>query len=180
MCSSDLLGVTTGSYNSSFGYNAGSSYGAASSSNVTINHAGASESNTLRIGAATGTGNQQLNAAFICGINGITVTGTAVLVSASDQLGVAISSRKFKDNITDMGSQSEALHKLRPVSFTYKQSEQLRYGLIAEEVAEIYPNLVVYDKQGDPQTVMYHELPALLLNEIQNLKKEIELLRKGD
>jgi hypothetical protein len=147
---------------------------------VLINSSGtAAESHVLRIGAGTGTSTQQLNKAFISGIQGITVTGTAVLVSSSDQLGIAVSSRKYKDNIEDMGDKSEALYKLRPTTFTYKESTETRYGLIAEEVAEVFPNLVVYDKSGDPQTVMYHELPALLLNEIQKLKKEIDELKKG-
>lgn len=68
-----------------------------------------------------------------------------------------------------------AFEPLRSLAYT----GETRYGLIAEEVAEVYPNLVVYDKSGDPQTVMYHELPALLLNEIQKLRKEIDDLKKG-
>lgn len=80
----------TGSYNTTLGYYAGSSYGAASASNITINNVGASESNTLRIGAATGTGNQQLSSAYICGIDGVNVGSVAkVLTMASDQIGTA-------------------------------------------------------------------------------------------
>ena len=83
-------GTSSGSYNTSVGYNAGSAYGAASASNITINNVGAAESNTLRIGSATGAGAQQLSAAYICGIDGVNVGSVAKVVTmASDQLGTA-------------------------------------------------------------------------------------------
>ena len=136
------------------------------------------QNNTLHIGSGTGTGNQQLNAAYISGIQGITVTGSAVLVSSTDQLGVAVSSRRFKDNIADMRDVSSPILDLRPVTFNYKVGDDKsgQTGLIAEEVAEIMPSLVVYDKEGLPQTVKYHELPSLLLNELQKAVRRIEYL----
>ena len=169
------------SYLTLLGYQAGINYDTTEANNILINSNGVvSESNVLRIcdaaNTSTGTG---LSASYIGGITGVSVTGAAVIVSTGDQLGVTVSSRKFKDNIEDMGSASEAIYNLRPTTFTYKGSTETRYGLIAEEVAEVMPNLVVYDKSGDPQTVMYHELPALLLNEIQKLRKEIDELKKG-
>lgn len=172
-----LIGQTGGDGNTGIGFNSGNAYTTTESYNIVINSPGVvGESNVLRIGAGTGTSTQQLNKAFISGIQGITVTGTAVLVSASDQLGVAISSAKYKDNIQDMADASSPALQLRPVTFSYKGSTETRFGLIAEEVAPLLPNLVVYDKQGDPQTVMYHELPALLLNELQKALKRIEAL----
>ncbi|MGH9778791.1 MAG: tail fiber domain-containing protein, partial [Candidatus Acidiferrales bacterium] len=74
------------------------------------------------------------------------------------------------------------LLRLRPVTFRYRQtmadgSKPLQYGLIAEEVAEVMPELVVYDAEGQPQTVQYHVLPALLLNELQRQHAEVETLR---
>ena len=65
---------------------------------------------------------------------------------------------------------SSDLMKLRPVSFVYTVGDDtsIQTGLIAEEVNEVMPSLVVYDKYGDPQTVKYHDLPALLLNELRN------------
>lgn len=176
--------ITTGTGSVAIGALSGSAWTGTESYNVYLGSvvtAGAGESNTLRIGDATGTSPYQLNAAYIAGINGITVTGTAVLVSATDQLGIAVSSRRFKDNINDMGALSEGIYKLRPVSFNYNVGEDrsLQTGLIAEEVNEIMPALVVYDKSGEPQTVKYHDLPALLLNEVQKLRKELDELKRS-
>lgn len=176
-----LQHLATGNYNSCLGDSSGASYTGSESNNICINSGGtASESNVLRIGSATGSSTQQLNKAFICGIQGITVTGSAVLVSSSDQLGIAVSSARYKDNIADMNDVSSPILSLRPVTFNYKvgedQSEQT--GLIAEEVNEIMPSLVIYDKEGLPQTVKYHELPVLLLNELQKALKRIEVLEQ--
>ena len=106
------------------------------------------------------------------------MTGTAVLVSTGNQLGVAVSSRKYKENIVDMGDYSSDILKLRPVTFTLKghEDQTIQSGLIAEEVHDIFPDIMVYDKNGDPQTVQYHNLPALLLNELQKALKRIEAL----
>jgi len=171
--------LTTGSYNTCIGGATGQNYTSSESSNIQIGYntlGTVSESNVLRIGAGTGTGNGQLNVAYISGITGIAVTGAAVLVSTGNQLGVAVSSRKYKENIHDMGDVSSQILSLRPVIFNYIGSDLAQHGLIAEEVAEIIPSLVVYDNQGDPQTVKYHELPALLLNELQKAFARIEAL----
>jgi hypothetical protein len=95
-----------------------------------------------------------------------------VLIDASGQLGTASSSRRFKEDIQPLGNVSERLFGLRPVSFRYKQpyddgSKPVQYGLIAEEVAEVFPELVVYGEDGKPETVAYHVLATLLLNEVQ-------------
>jgi hypothetical protein len=95
------------------------------------------------------------------------------------QLGTISSSRRFKDEINDMGDASSDLMKLRPVTFRYKQAQEdgshpLQYGLVAEEVAEVNPGLVQFDKDGQPQTVLYHILPAMLLNELQKEHQKIE------
>ncbi len=180
--STALRQLTTGNFNIGIGVSSGAAYTGSESSNIIIS--GASdpsvngESHVLRIGNGTGSGVGNLNKAFISGIDGITVTGTAVLVSSSDQLGVAVSSRRYKENIEDMADVSSDILKLRPVTFTLKDHEDqsTQFGLIAEEVNEIMPDLIVYDKQGDPQTVQYHELPALLLNELQKAVKRIDEL----
>ena len=170
-----LGSLLTGSYNSALGYEAGVAYSGSESNNITIgaNVPGLTgESNVTRIG------NTSTDNVFITGINGVTVTGSAVLCSTSGELGTVVSSERYKENINDMGSASNDLMKLRPVTFNYKNHDgRQAYGLIAEEVAEIYPDLVVYDKSGECQSVMYHEMPALLLNEIQKLRRELNELK---
>lgn len=88
-----MLDLTTGTYNAGFGYLAGNVYTSSESNNIIINHPGIlGESNILHIGSGTGTGVQQLNASYISGINGRTVTGAPVGVSTSDQVGVLATS----------------------------------------------------------------------------------------
>jgi hypothetical protein len=87
-----------------------------------------------------------------------------------------------KDAIHDMDAATGGLLKLRPVTFRYipgheDGGERLQYGLIAEEVAEVYPELVVFDKESQPSGVRYHVLPAMLLNELQRQQREIAELR---
>jgi hypothetical protein len=180
-----LYQLVSGSYNIALGALSGGNYTGSETGNICIGYnvgGTIGESNVLRIGAGTGTGSGQINAAYISGIQTITVTGSAVLVSSSDQLGVAVSSRRFKENIREMGDDSDNLHNLRPVAFNYKSDEDknMQYGLIAEEVAEIYPELIAYDKEGKPFTVYYHVLPAMLLNEIQKLRRRIEELESQE
>jgi hypothetical protein len=95
-----------------------------------------------------------------------------VYINTNGQLGTLTSSRRFKDNIQDMGTASSKLFQLRPVTFNYKPqfddgSHLLQYGLIAEEVAKVYSDMVVYDKDGQPYTVRYQLLAPMLLNELQ-------------
>jgi hypothetical protein len=167
---------TTGSNNVGVGYQGGESL-TTGSNNIDIGAAGvAGESDIIRIGT---TGTQTKT--FIAGVDGVTtgLPGAAVLVDANGQLGTVSSSRRYKEDIQPMADASERLLKLRPVKFRYKKSDAkgekpIQYGLIAEEVAEVFPELVVPNLKGDPETVAYHILPALLLNEYQ---KEHEQLK---
>jgi hypothetical protein len=172
---SALDGLTSGNFNIAIGVSAGTNLVGSESNNIYIGNAGVSESNTIRIGTV-GTGGQ--TAAFIAGISGVNVSGAPVLVNSSGQLGVAVSSRRFKDDIADMASDSDLLMKLRPVSFYYKPeldpTHTRQYGLVAEEVAQLSPELVVFDKDGVPQTVRYHFVNAMLLNEVQKQRQLVE------
>ena len=102
------------------------------------------------------------------------VTGDAVLVSSTGQLGMMMSSARYKRDIHDMDEASSNLMKLRPVTFRYKDDPQgiKQYGLVAEEVARVYPELVSYD-HGKVESVHYLTLTAMLLNELQ--KQAVEL-----
>jgi hypothetical protein len=174
-----LLGNTTGSFNTAIGAQAGFAGIVINGDyNIYVGYAVAgpsNESNTIRIG------NGNDNRAFIAGIYGVPtgLPGTAVFVDANGQLGTVSSSARFKFDVQDMGDASSDLMKLRPVTFRYKQAQEdgshpLQYGLVAEEVAEVNPGLVQFDKDGQPQTVLYHVLPALLLNEVQKEHQKIE------
>ena len=119
---------------------------------------------------------------FAAGVNGVT-TGSAnavpVMIDSNGQLGTVNSSAKFKEDIQDMGESSSALMRLRPVTYRYKKpyadgAKPLDYGLIAEEVEEIYPDLVVRSADGAIQTVQYQKVNAMLLNEVQKEHAQIE------
>ena len=86
-----------------------------------------------------------------------------------------MSSARYKHDIRDMGEKSSALLKLRPVSFRYNNdpANTLQYGLVAEEVAKVYPELVVYGPDGKVMTVRYSMLSAMLLNELQKQNSEL-------
>ncbi len=124
---------------------------------------------------------------YIGGIYSTAVSDRIVYVGSDGHLGTLASSRRYKEEIKPMDKASEALFGLKPVTFRYKQqvdpSHKLSFGLIAEEVAKINPDLVSPDKQGKPQTVRYEAVNAMLLNEflkehatVQELKKEIAAL----
>jgi len=111
----------------------------------------------------------------IAGIKGVTTglsAASPVLVDANGQLGTIKSSARFKENIQPMANMSERLFALRPVTFRYKKADEdgskpVQFGLIAEEVAKAFPELVIYDEEGKSETVSYHLLATLLLNEFQ-------------
>ena len=142
----------------------------------------AGDSGVIRIG----TGGTQTSF-LAAGIAGVSVSNQAqVMINTSTgQLGSISSSRRYKEDIQDMSDASSGLLKLRPVTFRYQQpypdgSQPLDYGLIAEEVAEVYPGLVARGPDGQIETVQYHKLIPMLLNEVQKLEKEhgaMEVLR---
>lgn len=176
-----LQSNTSGERNCALGYNAGQSFTTTESDNILIGIGAGlvGDNNTLRIGNGTGAGDGQLNRAFIDGIRGITTgvaDAVAVLIDSAGQLGTVSSSARYKENITDMADASDAIMNLRPVAFNYKtdSSKSTVYGLIAEEVAEVMPYLAVKGAEGLPETVKYHDLPVLLLNELQKMRKTID------
>jgi len=166
-----LLNNSTGSNNIVLGANAGANL-TTGSNNIDIGSVGVGgESNTTRIGTLQ-------TRAFIKGISGSAVTGTAVVVNAAGQLGVAPSSAHFKHEIRPMGKESEAILGLKPVSFCYDQEidqEGLaQFGLVAEEVEKMNPDLVVRDDAGRPYTVRYDQVNAMLLNEFLKAHRKME------
>jgi len=160
-----LLNNTTGSNNIALGARAGSNL-TTGSNNIDIGADGSgNEANTIRIGK---TGTQQKTC--IAGISGkIVANGVGVIINPSGQLGTIQSSARFKDEVKPMDKSSEALLKLKPVTFRYKEEldpdKIPQFGLIAEEVEKVNPDLVARDAKGEPYTVRYDAVNAMLLNE---------------
>jgi hypothetical protein len=156
---------TVGSRNIALGYNAGYSL-TTGSNNIEIGNSGlAAEANTIRIGAVR----TQTNT-YIAGISGITVAGgVGVIVDTNGHLGTVVSSERFKDEIKPMDKASEAILALKPVTFRYKHELDPQgipqFGLVAEQVEKVNPDLVARDDQGKPYTVRYEAVNAMLLNE---------------
>lgn|GEM_PF-1139006 len=159
----------TGSTNIAIGNAAGTSLTGGESNDIYLANLGvAGESNTIRIG----TTNTQ-TACYVAGIFGATTAGgSTVLINAAGELGTVASSRTYKKDIQDLEYQSEKMLKLRPVSFIYKHdaSNSKQFGLIAEEVNDIYPELIVRNEKGEIYTINYLELIPLLLKHIQELE----------
>jgi Chaperone of endosialidase len=163
----------SGSYNLALGDHAG--YFTSGSNNVDIaNHGVAGENNAIRIGTV---GTQKT--AFLAGVYGTPISGAAVVVSSTGQLGVVVSSERFKTDIAPIGGTTSKLDQLRPVTFHLKSDPQgpLQYGLIAEEVAKVYPDLVIRDENGRIDGVRYDELAPMLLNEMKRQTTEIQQLK---
>jgi hypothetical protein len=167
------LSNSTGNNNIGLGFNAGVNI-RVGSSDIDIGNAGSvKDAKTIRIGV-----NGTQNETSIAGISSTQVLGDVVEVSSNGQLGIAMSSVRYKRDIRDVGSTSAGLMKLRPVSFRYKNdpSGTLQYGLVAEDVAKVYPELVTRGPDGKIQSVHYLEFTALLLNELQKQDGDIQRL----
>ena len=166
---SALSGLTGGNGNIALGIGAGSNLTNSNDAIMIGSQGTAADDNIIRIGAAQG-------ACYVAGIFGVTTSlGDAipVVIDSNGQLGTTVSSERFKENIELLPDQTEFFMQLRPVTFTYRHDKNHKnhYGLIAEEVAKIYPDLVVYDKEGQIYTVNYLDLIPLLLAQIQILEK---------
>jgi len=185
---------TTGAFNIALGTSAGQNL-TTGNRNIDIGNLGvANEGSTIRIGT---TGEQ--SATYIAGIAGQTVGagGSTCYVDNDGKLGVFLSAHRFKTDIADMATASEAILALRPVTFHYKPELDKtgipQFGLVAEEVEAINPDLVTRDKEGKVSTVRYEAVNAMLLNEflkehrknqqqeatIARLEKQIEVLAEG-
>jgi len=160
-----LLFNTSGAFNTALGFEAGSSVTTASHV-ITIGTTGANVSNSCYIGGIAG---QTVGAG-----------GSTCYVDNDGKLGVFLSARRFKTDIADMGAASEALLRLRPVTFRYKpelgSGNTPQFGLVAEEVAEVNPELVTCDAKGDLSTVRYEAVNAMLLNEFLKEHRKVEEL----
>ena len=134
----------------------------------------AAEAKTIRIG----TGGRQINT-YIAGINGVTVAGgVGVIIDSTGHLGTVTSSAQYKHQIKPMDKASEAILSLKPVTFRYKPELDPKgipqFGLVAEDVEKVNPDLVARDEQGIPYTVRYEAVNAMLLNEFLKEHRKVE------
>ena len=198
------LGRTQGDQNTGLGFFAGWNLSDDGTNNIYIGNAGpvpiGTESNTIRIGTQTATivtvGNPPFEshpmpahtATFIAGISGTAINGRPVMINANGRLGTAPSSARFKEEIKPMDKASEAILALKPVMFRYKKEVDAertpQFGLVAEQVEKVNPDLVTRDPDGKAFTVRYEAVNAMLLNEflkehrqVQEQQKEIDVLR---
>jgi hypothetical protein len=172
-----LLFNTTGNFNIAIGAYAGDNL-TTGISNIDIDNEGvAGEGGTIRIGQ-----NQFHSATYLAGIAGQTVGagGSTCYVDNDGKLGVFLSARRYKENIHPMDKVSEALYALKPVTFRYKpeydKSGTPQFGLVAEEVVEVSPDLVTHDAKGGLSTVRYEAVNAMLLNEFLKEHRKVEKL----
>jgi trimeric autotransporter adhesin len=181
-----LANITTGTNNTALGNHAGNNLTTNDSNNIDIGNnvqGVAGESNTTRIGDTS------ITATYIRGINGTVVPppATVVAINGNDLLGTIVSSKRFKQDIKPMDKASEALFSLKPVTFHYKKEIDpkgiCQFGLVAEDVDKVNPDLIVRDKEGKPYSVCYDQVNAMLLNEflkehrtVQELKEEVAAL----
>jgi hypothetical protein len=152
---------TTGRNNIALGYLAGQNL--TGNYNIAIGNDGvAGENGTVRIGDTQ-------TATYIAGISGTAVVGDTVVVDANGKLGTLTSSARFKQDIHSMDKASEAILALKPVTFRYKQEIDPKsipqFGLVAEDVEKVNPDLVARDAEGKPYTVRYEAVNAMLLSE---------------
>jgi hypothetical protein len=187
------LNTTTGQENTALGANA--LFGATGSNNIAVGSAagsfvtggnfnieigsvGGTDSNTIRLGTVG-----QQTSAYIAGIYGVTVAGgIGVIVDSNGHLGTSTSSARFKENIKPMDTASEAILSLRPVTFRYKKQLDPKaipqFGLVAEQVEKVDPDLVARDQDGKPYSVRYEAVNAMLLNEFLKAHRKIGQLER--
>jgi hypothetical protein len=169
-----LFSNTTGILNIALGWNAGRDLTTGNNNIDIFNTGEAGDDGIIRIGSTP-----LQTATYIAGISGATASGgAAVFVAADGKLGTLTSSVRFKDEIKPMDKASEAILALKPVTFRYKKEVDPKsipqFGLVAEDVEKVNPDLVVRDKEGKPYTVRYDQVNAMLLNEFLKEHKKVE------
>jgi Chaperone of endosialidase len=173
-------GITTGTGNVAIGRSA--LLNAAGSNNIAIgtnalSNTTADTNNVICIGANL-PGSFFNDRTYIANIYASFASGRQVFIDSDGQLGTAASTRRVKDDIKPMDKASEVLLSLKPVTFHYKKeidrTGTAQFGLVAEEVSEVSPDLVTRDREGKPETVRYEAVNAMLLNEFLKEHRHVQ------
>jgi Chaperone of endosialidase len=189
---------TTGDHNTAIGFDALVS-NTTGSANTAIGSAALANSTgigNIALGASSGLGVTTANNVIVIGTGGSNVVGSCfignirgvttavgdaipVVIDSHFQLGTMSSSRRFKKEIRAMDKSSEAILAFKPVTFHYTndKTDTPQFGLIAEDVAEVNPDLVVRDEKGEIYTVRYDAVNAMLLNEFLKEHRKVEELQ---
>ena len=165
---------STGKNNIALGVSAGFLLTTGSNNIDIFDHGVAGEANTIRLGKE-----RTQKRTFIAGISGVTVAdGVGIVIDTNGQLGTINSSARYKEAIKPMGDASDVLLSLKPVSFRYKKNLDPKaipqFGLVAEQVEKVDPDLVARDDQGKPYSVRYEAVNAMLLNEFLKEHQKVE------
>jgi len=180
MGDSALHANAIGSQNTAIGRNALSNNAAGSDITALGASAGEGVTNADHVICIGHTGANVSNSCYIGHIFGATIAGSAlnVGIDSSGKLGTTASSRRFKRDIKPMDKASDAILALKPVAFHYKSDPRSTpcFGLIAEEVAEVSPDLIVRDEKGEILSVRYDQVNAMLLNEFLKEHKRMQEL----
>ena len=165
------LNQTTGGNNVALGFNAG-----------LLQTTG---SDNVYIGANIFGVAGESNACYIKSIfSHTTASGVPVFINSNNKLGTTTSSKRFKEEVKAMDKSSEALFALNPVTFRYKKevdpTATSQFGLVAEDVEKVNPDLVVRDQEGKPYSVRYDQVNAMLLNEFLKEHRKVQKLETND
>ena len=173
-----LDSLDSGFCNVAVGYNAGNALGSNESYNIYLGYQQsgvANESNTMRLGSPN-----YIETTYIAGVTGSFSNGSTVLCDDNGVFGTVSSSLRYKYDVVPMPNKHHEFMRLKPVNFKYKKDPkaEVRYGLIAEDVAEVFPDLAIVNDKGEVESIKYHELTSVLIAEIQELYKRIADLEK--
>jgi hypothetical protein len=191
------LNLTTGNYNIALGANAGIKAEDGSGNVFIANDGKPSDEGVIRIGSSYRATNHGVTpdtqrSVYIAGITNSPISGNPVYVTDDGQLGILASSIRFKIGVENLSSDfTNKLNNLRPVSFLYQKNEKtgnnsIQYGLVAEEVAKVFPELVIFDNNGLPFSVRYNFLVPIMLHQMKidhtekaRMSQEVAVLRRA-
>src|SRR5439155_21764798 len=172
---------STGSFNNAVGWLALANLNSGSLNTAIGDGAGellTTGSGNVYLGASPGGTASESDTTYIRNVYNSVATARAVFVNSNNKIGTLASSRRYKDEIQPMDKASEAILALKPVTFRYKKdidpARALSFGLIAEEVAKVSPDLITRDHEGKPETVRYEALNAMMLNELLKEHRKLQ------
>src|SRR5438552_8353305 len=184
---------STGSFNNAFGWKALRILGAGTLNTTIGDGAGfnlTTGSGNVYIGASQGGTAAESNTTYIRNVYNSVASARVVYVNSNNKIGTLLSTRRVKDDIKPMDKASEVILALKPVTFHYKKEIEpngaIQFGLIAEEVEQVDPDLIIRDGEGKPESVRYEQINAMLLNEfikehrkVQDLEATVAQQQKG-